>query len=121
MRLMRLTGTGAGTVLTEQNEPQPAPGPGEVLVRVHAAGVIPTELQWYPTSHTKTGEPRSHAVPSHEFSGVVAALGEGTTGFKVGDEVYGMNDWFSDGALAEYCTAPASSIALKPARLTHAE
>jgi NADPH:quinone reductase-like Zn-dependent oxidoreductase len=32
-----------------------------------------------------------------------------------------MNDWFADGAMAEYCVALASSIAAKPASLTHAE
>jgi NADPH:quinone reductase-like Zn-dependent oxidoreductase len=32
-----------------------------------------------------------------------------------------MNDWFADGMLAEYCTAPASAVAGKPERLSHAE
>ena len=32
-----------------------------------------------------------------------------------------MNDWFADGATAEFCCAPASAVAPKPARLTHAE
>jgi NADPH:quinone reductase-like Zn-dependent oxidoreductase len=29
----------------------PKPGPGELLIRVRAAGVTPTELLWYPTTH----------------------------------------------------------------------
>ena len=52
---------------------QPVAGPGEVLVRVHAAGVTPTELVWYPTAHTKSGAPRTRCIPGHEFSGVIAA------------------------------------------------
>lgn len=121
MKAMRLANTTGGTTLVEENVPQPVPGPGEVLVRVHAAGVIPTELGWYPTTHTKTGETRSGAVPGHEFSGVVAAVGEDVTGVEVGQEIYGMNDWFADGATAEYCLTLPGSIAPKPRTLTHIE
>jgi NADPH:quinone reductase-like Zn-dependent oxidoreductase len=32
-----------------------------------------------------------------------------------------MNDWFSDGAMAEYCVAPVSAVAPKPPKLSHAE
>jgi NADPH:quinone reductase-like Zn-dependent oxidoreductase len=32
-----------------------------------------------------------------------------------------MNDWFADGALAEFCIAPLSSVAAKPRNLSHAE
>src|SRR3954467_11462195 len=95
---------------------QPQVGPGDVLIRVHAAGVTPTELLWYPTSHTKSGEARVSAVPGHEFSGTIAALGEGVERFKVGQPVYGMNDWFGAGALAEYCVTVPESIAPKPER-----
>ena len=76
---------------------------------------------WYPTSHTKTGEKRTAAVPGHEFSGVIAALGADVEGFEVGREVYGMNDWFADGATAEYCLAQPAAVAPKPPRLTHIE
>jgi NADPH:quinone reductase-like Zn-dependent oxidoreductase len=48
-------------------------------------------------------------------------LGEQVAGPKVGEEVYGMNDWFSDGAMAEYCITQPSFIAPKPSRLTHVE
>jgi NADPH:quinone reductase-like Zn-dependent oxidoreductase len=99
--------------------PQPVPGAGEVLIRVRAAGVTPTELHWDPTRHTKDGAPRLGAIPGHEFSGVIAALGRDTSGFQTGQEIYGMNDWFADGAMAEFCVTQAESIALKPATLTH--
>jgi NADPH:quinone reductase-like Zn-dependent oxidoreductase len=58
-------------------------------------------------------------VPGHEFSGLVAAVGRGASGFDVGDEVYGMNDWFADGATSEFCLTKPENIALKPKRLTH--
>lgn len=108
-------------VLAEAEVSKPAPGKGEVLVRVHAAGVTPTELIWSPTSTTRDGQPRLRAIPGHEFSGVIAAIGDGAAGFATGDEVYGLNDWFADGATAEYCVTEPASIARKPKSLTYAE
>ncbi len=99
--------------------PKAEAGVGEILVQVHAAGVTPTELLWYPTTHTKSGTARMSAVPGHEFSGVIAAIGKGVQDFEVGDEVYGMNDWFADGATAEFCITLPQNIARKPATLNH--
>ena len=100
--------------------PQPRPGEGEVLVRVHAAGVIPTELSWLPTWTTQAGEPRPWPViPGHEFSGEIAALGTGVADVGVGDLVYGLNDWYRDGASAEYCLARVADFAPKPASVDH--
>jgi NADPH:quinone reductase-like Zn-dependent oxidoreductase len=69
---------------------------------------------------TQDGGKRSGAILGHEFSGIIAAHGEGVVA-KVGQAVYGMNDWFADGAIAEYCTTQPSSVAPKPVRLTHKE
>lgn len=99
----------------------PKAGDGEVLIRVHAAGVITAELGWYPTTHAKDGSMRVGAIPCHEFSGVVELLGKDATGFSVGEAVYGMNDWFIDGAAAEFCVTTPASIARKPATLSHLE
>ena len=121
MKAMRLMNATGGVTLVETEVPQPTPGLGEILVRVRAAGVIHTELGWYPTTHTKTGEARNGAVPGHEFSGIVAAVGDGVTGVEVGQEIYGMNDWFADGATAEYCVTLPASIAAKPKSLSHIE
>jgi len=119
MKAMKVSSAELGQTLVAAEIPQPEPGAGELLIRVHAAGVTPTELGWYPTSHTKTGEPRTGAVPGHEFSGVVTSLGKDVAGFEAGQAVYGMNDWFADGATAEFCVALPGSVAAKPATLTH--
>jgi NADPH:quinone reductase-like Zn-dependent oxidoreductase len=119
MRVMQVNNSSREPALIAAELPQPVPGAGEVLIRVRAAGVTPTELHWDPTSHTKDGAPRLGAIPGHEFSGVIAALGRDTSGFQTGQEIYGMNDWFADGAMAEFCVTQAESIALKPATLTH--
>src|SRR5215468_6143563 len=108
-----------GPVLIASALPQPQPGDGELLIRVRATGVTPTELLWYPTTHTKGGGARTGAVPEHEFSGVIEALGTGANDFNVGDEIYGMNDWFAEGATAEFCLTQPRNITLKPKALTH--
>ena len=60
-------------------------------------------------------------IPGHEFSGVVAALGKNITGIEVDQEVFGLNDWFSDGATAEYCLTRPEWVARKPAGVSHPE
>jgi NADPH:quinone reductase-like Zn-dependent oxidoreductase len=120
MKSLSLVVDPGGSRLVPAEVPTPQPGPSELLIRVHAAGVTVTELAWYPTLHTKSGESRQHPIPAHEFSGVVAAAGSDVTGVAVGDEVFGMNDWYQDGALAEYCLTLPSSIAPKPQHSDHA-
>ncbi len=118
MRAMRLADSSESPKLVEATLPQPQPGPGEVLVRVSAAGTIRTELGWYPHTHDKSGAARQNAIPSHEFAGTVAAIGEGVTDFSIGQHIYGMNDWFAEGALAEYCLTTPSAIAPAPLTLS---
>jgi NADPH:quinone reductase-like Zn-dependent oxidoreductase len=84
MKCIELTDSTDSPALIEKDVPRPRPREGEVLARVHAAGVTPTELAWYPTSRMEDGGKRTGAVPSHEFSGVVAEIGEGVTGLSAG-------------------------------------
>jgi len=121
MEAMQIVQAPSGLTLRAAQVPKPVPGKNDVLIRVFAAGAMPTELGWYPTTYQKSGEARLHAIPGHEFSGVVAAKGDDVSGFAVGQAVYGMNDWFAEGAMAEFCLAQPQSIAAKPAKLTHEE
>jgi NADPH:quinone reductase-like Zn-dependent oxidoreductase len=110
---------GSGGMVYEMS-PTPEPGEGEVLVRVHAAGLIATELSWVPTWTMRTGEPRPlPVIPGHEFSSEITALGAGVKDVDVGDLVYGLNDWYHDGAQAEYCVARVADFATKPASIDH--
>src|SRR4051794_35200266 len=118
MKVIRL---GADNSLIEESRPIPVAGAGEILIQVHAAGVTPTELLWYPTTHKKNGDPRNEAVPCHEFSGVVAAIDDSASAFQVGDKVFGMNDWYAEGALAEYCVTVPSFVAPMPHQLSFAQ
>jgi NADPH:quinone reductase-like Zn-dependent oxidoreductase len=119
MKAMQVTPSNSELTLTAAEVPTPTPSGKELLIRVHAAGVTPTELLWYPTTHTIDGKERKHAIPGHEFSGTVYAISSEVTGFSIGDEVFGMSDWFLDGATAEYCLATPQGLAHKPNNLTH--
>jgi NADPH:quinone reductase-like Zn-dependent oxidoreductase len=116
---MQVNKAGQEPVLILAELKKPEPGLGEILIHVRAAGVTPTELLWYPTTHTKSGTTRMRAVPGHEFSGVITAIGKDVQDFEVNDEVYGMNDWFSDGATAEFCITLPQNVARKPTTLSH--
>ncbi len=120
MNAFRLYGRDGHEQFVYEDAPMPRPGEGEVLVRVHAAAVTPTELSWVPTWTTRAGEARPMPViPGHEFSGEIAALGAGVRDVGVGDLVYGLNDWYRDGARAEYCVARVADYASKPAGIDH--
>jgi NADPH:quinone reductase-like Zn-dependent oxidoreductase len=90
-------------------------------VRVCAAGLTPGEFSWYPSNHDRNGRQRKWAVPAHEFAGEIAVCGSGVLGYGANDKVFGMNDWYQEGALAEYCLTRPEWIAPKPTNLSHFE
>jgi len=98
-----------------ENIPKPDPASDEALIEVHATAITFAELTW---DETWTHAP---AIPGHEFSGVVAAIGDDVQGFSVGDEVYGLIRFERQGAAADYVAVPAADLARKPASLSHAE
>lgn len=106
MIAIRLYSRRASGGIVVEMAPTPQPGDGEVLVRVHAAGVLPCELSWVPTWMMRMGEPRPlPVIAGHELSGEIAAFGPGVKDVRIGDLVHGVNDWYRDGAQAEYCVA----------------
>ena len=52
MRVMRFNDSTVVPALIAATDLVPQPRPDEMLIRVQAAGVTPTELRWYPTTHT---------------------------------------------------------------------
>src|SRR5215831_19956382 len=101
--------------------PVPEPQAGEILIQVSAVGVMPTEKFWSTTSHYADGTARTKAIPGHEFSGTVSGLGAGVTGYSLGEAVFGLNDWYAEGAAAEFCITKPSNLSLKPSSLSHIE
>lgn len=85
---------GRGDVRIE-SVPTPNPGPGQVLIRVLRSGICGTDATEFKAGpimfpidapHPKSGH-QGPLIIGHEFVGEVVALGEGTTGFAIGDPV----------------------------------
>ena len=101
-------------LMSIEEHSRPEPQIGDVLIQVGAASFTPTELEWPSTWVDRSGSDRRPVIPGHEVSGTVVGLGYGTTGFGVGDEVFGLTDWYRDGSLAEFVAVEARNLATKP-------
>jgi len=122
MKAMYLAQKGGAESLISGEILRPNPNAAQVLVKVYATAIMPTEVQWTPTFQTQSGGPRPFPVVlGHEFSGVIDGTGPDVTGFQAGEEVFGLNDWFTNGAQAEYCVVDESGLARKPKSLNHTE
>ena len=102
----------AGMQLADR--PEPEPSINDVIVQVHSAGFVNTELAWPSTWTDRLGRDRTPTIPGHELAGVVTALSYGTTGLSVGQRVFGLTDWYRDGTLAEYVAVEARNLAPLP-------
>ncbi|MFJ1702655.1 NADP-dependent oxidoreductase [Kitasatospora sp. NPDC088346] len=92
------------------DRPVPVPGPGRLQIAVRAAGVNPVDWK---IRRGLTGKGLElPAVLGVEASGVVEAVGEGVTGFAVGDHVFGTA---ATGGYAEHTLLVAAVSARKPA------
>ncbi|MET8615742.1 MULTISPECIES: NADP-dependent oxidoreductase [Streptomyces] len=110
---------GGPEVLKEVRLERPEPRPNEVLVRVRAAGVNPTDWKHRATGGF-LGEPPF--VLGWDVSGEVAATGVGVAAFRPGDEVFGMLPYpFGHGSHAEYVIAPVRALWHKPASVDHTQ
>jgi NADPH:quinone reductase-like Zn-dependent oxidoreductase len=115
MKAIVVTDQSAGTKgMTLANRPEPQPAINDVIVEVHAAGFVNTELGWPSTWTDRLDRDRTPTIPGHELAGVVTALGYGTTGLSVGQRVFGLSDWYRDGSLAEYVAIEARNLAPLP-------
>ena len=105
MRAIVATEPGGPEVLTLSEIPDPVAGPGEVLVRVAATAVNRADLLqrmgFYPPP------PGASETIGLECSGTVAALGEGVTGWSIGDEVCAL---LAGGGYAELVAVPAGQL-----------
>ena len=118
MMALRAHTQGGPEVLVYESAPRPTPGNDEVLIAVHAAAITFAELTW-PETWAAGGVDRTPVIPSHEFSGVAAEVGDAVSGSSAGDEVYGLVPFDRDGAAAEYVSVPATSVATRPRTVSH--
>jgi L-iditol 2-dehydrogenase len=110
--------------------PEPVAGPGTVVVRVHTVGVCGSDIHMWHNTQSKSSKGVLPVTLGHESSGVIAAVGEGVTGWSTGERVvcetaasicgvcalcrggrYNLCPWREgyglkrDGAMAEYLVA----------------
>ncbi|MFJ7240736.1 NADP-dependent oxidoreductase [Streptomyces olivaceus] len=117
MRAVSQDVLGGPEVLKEIRVERPVPRPNEVLVRVRAAGVNPTDWK-HRADGGFLGEPPF--VLGWDVSGTVESVGIGVAAFRPGDEVFGMLSYpFGHGSHAEYVTAPARTLTHLPAGTDH--
>lgn len=77
-------------VLSVVDRPEPHAGPGQVRIRVHAAGLNPVD--WKIATNPAMAAANGLTAPSgfgNDLAGVVDEIGDGVTGFAIGDRVFG--------------------------------
>lgn len=123
---------GSPDVLRVEDVADPVPGDGEVLIRVRAAEASKADCElrsfhyavkwfWLPLRiAVGVRRPRRRILGGY-FSGEIAALGRGATGFSVGDAVFGSAGLHL-GGYGQYVTLPSHcTIVPKPGNMTFAQ
>lgn len=117
MRAISQYAYGGPEVLEEVRMPRPEPGPSQILVRVRAAGINPTD--WKHRAAPLFLD-RLPVVLGWDVAGVVEAVGYGVTLFSPGDEVFGMLPYpHGVGSHAEYVVGPTRAFAPIPQGVDH--
>ena len=113
---------GGPEALVYEDAPTPGVGQDDALIKVAAAGVTPTEFTWNSTFTFKDRKSRLPIIPAYDVAGTVERVGNRVTNLVEGEAVYGLLDFWRDGAAAEYVAARATDLAPKPKSLsfTHA-
>jgi NADPH2:quinone reductase len=111
VKAIRVHATGGPEVLRYEEVPLPVPGPGQLLVRVEASGVNFIDV------YHRTGLYRLPLpfTPGREVAGTVERLGEGVTGFRMGERIVSEN---VTGGYAEYALASADRAVRLPEGVT---
>lgn len=119
MRALTQDVLGGPEVLRVAQLERPEPHANQVLVRVRAAGLNPTDWK-HRAGGGFLGEPPF--VLGWDVSGVVEAVGIGVATFEPGDEVFGMLPYpWGHGSHAEYVVAPVRALVHKPASIDHTQ
>lgn len=98
----------------------PEPGPNDVLVKMKAASVNPVDTKIARGYGGPSQRPLPHVL-GRDGAGTVVKVGSAVTGFKPGDEVYGVADAGRWGTFAEYAVMPAATLAQRPAGLSESD
>jgi NADPH2:quinone reductase len=110
MRAVVVEEFGTPEVLQLREQPEPVPGPGQVTIGTAYAGVNFAEILSRSNGYRVSGLP---FVPGLEAAGLIRAVGEGVTGFQVGQQVVALLD---GGGYAEVALADAARTFNRPRR-----
>jgi NADPH2:quinone reductase len=113
----------ADEVLVHGDMADPAPGPGEVLVRVRASGVNPSDVKL--RAGARPGATMSHPriVPHSDGAGTIEAVGAGVDPARIGDRVWLWNAGWERafGTAADYVALPSDQAVPLPEGTSFAE
>ena len=110
---------GGPEVIRYGDLPDPQAGPGEIVVDIHAASVNGADCKVLSGRYSRITD--FPYVLGRDFSGVVAALGDGVGEFVPGDPVFGVCEVGQEGAYAEKIAVKAALVARKPDTLSHVD
>lgn len=111
---------GDNQVVHVEEVEKPTIAPDEVLVEVKAAGVNPIDWKVREGYYAELFNEPFPFPMGWDFCGKIQQVGGDVQNFKQGDDVYGLIRFFEPaGCFAEYVSAPASQISLKPQKLDH--
>ncbi|MDR6892733.1 NADP-dependent oxidoreductase [Falsarthrobacter nasiphocae] len=110
-----------GAPFEEATLPTPVPGPGQVLVRMAAAGINHADERSRSGQFKLLYRPKLPVIAGSELSGDIVAIGEGVSGFSVGDSVVAYTGVVDQGAWAELALVEAAALARAPRRLSLTE
>jgi NADPH:quinone reductase-like Zn-dependent oxidoreductase len=96
----------------------PRPGDNEVLIRVHAAGVLPIDWKQRQGIFKHLRPMQFPYIPGSAIAGIIEDVGKHVTKFQIGQEVFGRS---SAGAYAEYITTDIERLTIKPPELSFGE
>jgi NADPH:quinone reductase-like Zn-dependent oxidoreductase len=111
MRAIQVHRYGGPEVLQLEEVARPSPGAGELLIRVHATGVLPMDTYVRSGAMAQVAPRPLPYIPGTAFAGAIAAVGSGVTGFEPGQAVCGRT---TGGATAEYTTTLAVAPPITP-------
>ena len=97
---------------------RPIAGAGQVLVRIAASGVNPLDTKIYAGQAAHARHPLPNIL-GMDMAGIIEATGSGVSGFRRGDELYGLTGGIGglQGSLAQYAAVDADLLARKPKNL----
>ncbi|MER6105669.1 NADP-dependent oxidoreductase [Streptomyces sp. NPDC001832] len=114
MKAMRYHSYGATDVLVFEEADRPTAGEGQVVLRVAGAAFNPVDASIRAGYFPKVFPLVLPHVPCYDVAGVITEVGEGVSGWSIGDAVVAWLPIASPGAAAEYAVAPAETLAKAP-------